>query len=315
MARPRPNRLDLPWGYADRCPCGSGRAFGRCCYRRGLAPCIALPSILPSCDKTGYAHPKCYLRGTNNCSTKISAEHYISRTVLEDLDPLGRIKITGFPWSPEMQQRHINDMVANILCVRHNAALSPVDTAARHAFRCMRAAYDHSTAPGGTTKSAFFLFSGEALELWALKTLAGMYFAKISSVDGRRAIDHQRLDIELIEKALSGEGLDRPRGLYLEPHARSVAPEVGIAPLADTARSKICGIALMHPTGPYFDFLIDPEAADPRAIKNSSLYRPTIIDWNGPVRTARCVVSWNSASAICKGVGFDIMTGSLEPQK
>jgi len=64
----------------------------------------------------------------------LSAEHYMSRSVLEALGDT--VAIGGAPWLGRGEQREIgiNKLTAKILCSRHNTALFPADTAAGEFF-------------------------------------------------------------------------------------------------------------------------------------------------------------------------------------
>src|SRR5262249_13219652 len=116
------------------CPCGSGRAIEECHLDFDGRLRIHLPSLRPPGPQTNFSHASCYLRGTHDCSNKISREHYISKAVLEQL---GRVvRISGASWQPSGKpfETAPNSLTAKILCRRHNATLSPLDTEAGRFF-------------------------------------------------------------------------------------------------------------------------------------------------------------------------------------
>lgn len=112
------------------CPCGSGKSIKRCHLAFDGRLRINKPRLHPPVPRTNFAHPKCYLNGTNDCSEEISREHYVSRAVLEQLGH--GIKVTGAPWlAPGISlETTAESLTAKILCRRHNAALSPLDDVA-----------------------------------------------------------------------------------------------------------------------------------------------------------------------------------------
>ncbi len=52
--------------HLDCCPCGSGRLLKECCLSTAL--------VLPSPPQTGFHHPRCYARGSGDCSKRMSRE-------------------------------------------------------------------------------------------------------------------------------------------------------------------------------------------------------------------------------------------------
>jgi hypothetical protein len=111
------------------CPCGSGMRFAGCCMQIDGHMQKALPSSTPSLPKTGFSQRNCYLGGDGNCSEGITAEHYISKAVLQVLGE--QIKIDGMLWLlGEEKIVGINSLTAKLLCKRHNNALSPLDSEA-----------------------------------------------------------------------------------------------------------------------------------------------------------------------------------------
>ena len=130
---PRP-----PWKPNEPCPCGSGVESRLCCLWPDRRLRVKLPRLTPPEPATGYAHPRCYLNSTNDCSTKISGEHFISKNALEAMK--GEIEFGGLPWKKpgETVTYGISSLASNILCQRHNSAWSPLDTAAGRTFRILQ---------------------------------------------------------------------------------------------------------------------------------------------------------------------------------
>jgi hypothetical protein len=85
-------------------------------------------------------HQRCYLRSTNNCCHTITSEHSVSQSVLHAMARgSALIEMGGLHWKApgELAQLHINNLGSNILCKRHNSALSPLDAAAGGFFRIL----------------------------------------------------------------------------------------------------------------------------------------------------------------------------------
>jgi hypothetical protein len=123
---------------------------------------------------TNYSHSRCYANKTNNCSTKISSEHFISENILASLEQNKKIKIAGLPW---MERQTFNllsrsNLASNILCTNHNELLSPYDTEAGNlhkAFIEFDADFNNKEVKDETRK-----FKGDLIEKWMLKTVCGL---------------------------------------------------------------------------------------------------------------------------------------------
>jgi hypothetical protein len=118
----------------------------------------------------------CWAAVLGGCSTKISGEHYISKSQYGDAE---KITVQGFSWCPEPKEIGIGSAVANILCKTHNEALSPVDAEAKRVLDgltliAQRNAQDLKRRGEGISPTAWpssvFLVHGELFERWLLKT-------------------------------------------------------------------------------------------------------------------------------------------------
>jgi len=100
-----------------------------------------IPPLFPEGPKTDYAHPKCYLGETNDCSRKLSKEHYISKSVLRSIR--GGLQVSGGFW-PAATSKEVSaeNLVSKILCTRHNRALCPLDAVAGELFEAVAKVYD-----------------------------------------------------------------------------------------------------------------------------------------------------------------------------
>lgn len=129
---------------------------------------------------TGYANIKCYARGDHNCSRKISKEHFISETLLRQIHVNNTAKVAGLKW----QQKEtfnvvpLSGLASNILCERHNNALSPLDGCIGSFAKTIGefdAALLSSTSADASEQR---FFSGDDIERWMVKSLLGMSASK-----------------------------------------------------------------------------------------------------------------------------------------
>ena len=133
-------------------------------------------AINPPGAKTGHKHARCFALGDANCSPKISREHFISATLLRQIQLNDTAKIAGLRWQqPEaFNVLPLKGLASNILCERHNTALSPLD-AAIGGFSQTIGDFDRALHPAATDPSFERRdFCGEDLERWMLKCLIGM---------------------------------------------------------------------------------------------------------------------------------------------
>ena len=122
-------------------------------------------------QKTEFANSRCYARGDSNCSTKISKEHFISESYLRQGELENSTKIAGLAWQkPEtFDVIPTKALASNILCERHNSALSPLDQAFSELTETIRG-FDTEVSLSDETVP----FSGNIIELWMLKCVVGL---------------------------------------------------------------------------------------------------------------------------------------------
>jgi hypothetical protein len=214
--RPAPQRITLQ-GTNGPCPCGSGKAVRLCCLQPdGKTLRIRPPALTPSGSVTGYANPMCYLSMTNNCSTAMSGEHYISKSLLTEIG--NTVSLGGVLWLvPDTQKVvGINSMTANILCTRHNSSLSPLDAHAGMFMRILKLInddFDHASP--ATPHAMNYLVSGEIIEYWMIKVLLGIYFSKNAGDPDGPAIYKYLLDMNRVLDALYKQSWGKRCGLYV----------------------------------------------------------------------------------------------------
>jgi len=138
---------------------------------------------------------RCYADTLGNCAGGRSAEHYISRSVLELVGTV--VRVSGFPWQPKGAQQDIGigSLAANILCRRHNQQLSSLDDKGMAFVRALKNIYDAALA-GPELSDGSTTIDGDGLERWLLKILCG-----VLTVGKSHAIPTLWLDILFRDKA------------------------------------------------------------------------------------------------------------------
>ena len=159
------------------CGCGSGREFGKCCLKEDNIR--TKPKHLdPPKPQTKERHEKCILNWTDDCNSKISGDHFVSKSVLKILGGQ-KIKIS----TRDFEREHSLDsssLKTKKLCQRHNSALSPIDSEAARFFAAFAAI--HGALAGLGESQKLYFFSGIDIERWMIKTLLMVYYAKLSNV-------------------------------------------------------------------------------------------------------------------------------------
>jgi hypothetical protein len=153
------------------------------------------------------------MASTNDCSTKISREHWLSASILEQL---GTISVYGLPGSrTSFKTLGIKALASNILCVRHNSCLSDLDNRAGHAFANLTSATEHlvNTQQARRTERTFIV-DGFAIELWTLKALLGGHASGVLAADGKPTRTTLLLDMDRTVATLTSGTITQPAGFY-----------------------------------------------------------------------------------------------------
>jgi hypothetical protein len=169
---------------------------------------------------------RCYAKSLGDCSSKISLEHYISKSVLLEIARGGNLMLEGAKKTP---QTWLPPKVyqARILCSYHNRALSELDAEAQHVIATLRA---FQTALDNPTSSQVSdaMFSGPLFERWLLKVALGLLASgQIRPADSHNSQitlrDHERMIRVLFGK----EAWPDQWGMYLflSPSTPFHAPE------------------------------------------------------------------------------------------
>ncbi|THD35081.1 MAG: hypothetical protein E7773_11510 [Sphingomonas sp.] len=228
------------------------------------------------------------MRSTRDCSTQISGEHYISAAILAEFSEL---RTSGLPFFGDGETRvGRNALRSNILCTRHNSALSPLDQEGHRALVAIRDGLNHVWRRSLSRKTLHSIISGEALELWAIKTLMGLLKADVARTDGRSTADAFTVDDALVADVLTAGRLPPGCGLYVGQDSDLLHDTIGFAPITHQAGGRVSGLRVSF-LGIVLDFLFDPQVAQALALRDDPHFQPSIIDLDGGVRRARIILT------------------------
>ncbi|HTV29513.1 MAG TPA: hypothetical protein VMF32_17215 [Xanthobacteraceae bacterium] len=243
---------------------------------------------------------KCYLKSKRDCSAKITKEHFLSEGVLRLLDE-NHIKVRGAPWHEdgEVREYSLARLASKILCKRHNEALSSLDASARAFFGAVREMYDDiADTKTLSRKSIWYLFSGEELELWLVKTAFGLYEAGYLVRDGVPLRDHQLLNPELLD-SLTGRPIAPPCGLYVmttEGKHLGFRNSLDVNVLLSTDEQHMAGLSLAF-MGLTFIIALDPRASYAR-LQSAFKYRPGFLQFRNSKRMHNAVLTWPGGTGL-----------------
>ena len=235
---------------------------------------------------TGYANTKCYARGDRNCSPKISKEHFISKTLLSQIQLNNTAKVAGLKW----QQKEtfnvvpLSGLASSILCERHNNALSPLD-ACMGSFAKAIGEFDvallSSTSADASEQRPF---SGDDIERWMVKSLLGLTTSK--------NLNSTNLKPECVDLLFANIGWPEGWGLYLSASpAKPIHHSASflIEPRVDPARGLILAanfvirgvpfvLCLGKPDNPASFGLFRPEAI---VFRHGQCEKVLVLSWLG----------------------------------
>jgi hypothetical protein len=282
------------------CRCGSGKPAATCCLSANgwrKAPVVV---ALKNTGDTGK-HDRCYLRETNACSTKISAEHPISEGVLKVLAEK-EVQVEGLPWlNGEKKVLRFGNLTTNCLCKAHNSALSPIDDVGGRFFAAIQKSGTSDEGP-----NQHHLFSGHDVERWLLKAMAGLVVSRNFAVAGaplnRDAM--RKVDFEnLLEDTKQWKA---PLGMYaMQPLGTKFTRQdvFSLAPLLIPGTNEIAGL-VVDVQGLQFGMLAVDTPTKGTRFQNA-IYRPGILSFKLGHLTHKIEMSWDDA----KGHGEMELTG------
>jgi hypothetical protein len=187
------------------------------------------------------------------------------------------IQIGGLPWIPDGETRQLPtaSVASNVLCKRHNEALSPLDHVARRFFEAFDKIAKSFRAVPITNNGRTFLFNGHDIERWMLKTLCGFVASRNAATKSAR-ITGWRPEVKWL-KILFGEEPFAPQwGLHFLGsigEEAKVDRNLSLAPLSNS-ESVVYGM-LLTLTGRRFLLAMVPSPADRTGtLLANSIYHP-----------------------------------------
>lgn len=152
------------------CVCGSSTSLENCCLAEIASKSEHEANIIPPNPQTGIQNNHCLLASTCDCDLKRSREHYVSKSVLKQIDEV--IALHGVPWLPpnESNTFRVSSLQSKVLCKRHNEALSSLDASAARFFSTVKR-FSKASYNG---QDRIEIFNGRDIERWMLKTLYGL---------------------------------------------------------------------------------------------------------------------------------------------
>jgi hypothetical protein len=280
----------------DRCPCDSGLRIKNYCLRkdRTLRPRQARTLTRP--PATGYAHQRCYAAPLNDCSTKITGEHTLSHSVLRELSPTGIIEVNGLPRKPheEFVSVSISGFTAKVLCDRHNAALSSLDSIGHRFYKSLKTINSDLRDKTKNPRSRPYLFNGHDLERYILKALCGDGFANKMNTE-RGQIRDWRPSTQWVRILYGLEPFPVGWGLYLAatPGEPFDLDEniLGICPVMK-ADEELCG-ARFKALGLEFELLMARPNPFQERYSDNCRYRPNEVSFSDGRATQSIMFGWD----------------------
>lgn len=294
-----PRRLNRPFiDPSLPCPCGSDQRATACCLGADGNVRKYVPIVRPRPPTTGQSQNGCYLGHTHDCAGGISREHYVSEVVLEELSEPA-VAIDGVFWLAPGNRKivGINSLAANILCVRHNSALSPLDTEAGQFLRTVKRIHAGLDTKSLSRKKVISVVSGEALEQWILKVACGLFFSKIASHERRQIANDHAIDDRIIAEGLFSKRWHRNCGLYMRAAIGQLVPGVNAISMAPATaiyenEKRYVGVRVTI-IGLEFGVIFDPRGVNPAQLASEGWhFRPSDVSFRSRQRTHWLILTW-----------------------
>lgn len=270
--------------FSRNCPCGSLKKSYECCWGgSGRWEKTTVGVIDGNGPAPSFANDRCYLSVLGNCGSKITREHFVSRSILERITT-GALRFQGaghFFGGRDQIEIGIDSFSAKVLCDKHNASLSVLDTAANQAFSTIEVlGRDSESATSGDRVTSFHLSSGLDIERWMIKVYCGLVAAKKIRSRSGRTLQRSDLDPCLLSCLLGVCSLLDPIGLYVETSVgqqlKTGAMSFGTIQLpdgSDEVGGLILSLSLMT-------FVLVTSPRYEHAFQNPNWHRHQSLAWN-----------------------------------
>jgi len=276
------------------CPCGSDQMATACCLEADGNVRKYVAGVRPRPPKTECSQDGCYLGHTSDCGGGITGEHYVSRVALEQLSEPA-VAIDGVHWLAPSERKVVNRLTANILCSRHNSALSVLDTQAGQFLRTIKSIHASLGGKSVSRKRLVSIVSGEALELWILKIGCGLFYSKIASHSRQQIARDHTIEGSIIAEALCSKRWFPHCGLYMRAAMGQRVPGVNaisMAPGTLVGEKRYVGVRVWI-IGLEFAVMFDPRGTNPTQLAADGWhFRPTDISFRSKQRTHWLILTW-----------------------
>lgn len=239
-----------------------------------------------------FAHPGCYARVLNSCSSKLSREHYVSQAVLDLLGDEHRT--TNASWLPHGQQSGAlpsSALGSRVLCERHNRTLSTLDAQAKVFFGELLWGFSDSPP---LQRHRRVTIDADQLELWLLKACCGA-FASGNLLEHRRSVPREIPDAWVC-LLFSGRGLQPATGMYirqatLRPHRGYAIGPVYVEDSCVGGGLEFAGAELfVFPGGGAAKTILEESSGEMGPL----IYRPGQIRIESHARTIDITLEWRT---------------------
>lgn len=171
---------------------------------------------------------RCYAESLGNCRGKLTLEHFVSRSLLQDLEPTFIAEGLVPSDVPVAVSASAASVAARVLCDGHNAGLSEVDGLAVPFLSAARR-FDHELSSAGNSTSVAAV-DGYTLERWLAKALLGLV-ARPGSTSTLSPKNHALL----VAVAFGQRRFAPPWGVHLD-----ISPARPMASLHDFSLVALC---------------------------------------------------------------------------
>lgn len=147
----------------------------------------------------------------------------------------------------ETRELSVNALASNMLCTRHNSALSPLDAVAATTVDYLRA--DQVDLEQPEDGSAFTLISGHLWERWMLKLLLGGMASGSLGAGGQR-LEAWAPDVNvpgLVEVLFYGAPFPKDTGMAIrsnQPPIDAASGEIAVTGLSSASQGGLIGVAV-----------------------------------------------------------------------
>ena len=147
----------------------------------------------------------------------------------------------------------------------------------------------------------WFLFSGEELELWLLKTGVGLFHSGTVAKDRRKLSDKQTINQACYDILYCGV-LPSPCGLYVEPiNIPEQINRFQLQPLSDDSAQHMVGLQMTYLSFE-LNLLFDPAAKYAPIATASKTYRPSFFIVRNAKRTHTLMLTGPRTASTVRGI-------------